>query len=134
MDQIFLTFFKNYCMFKTSTKQQQQKKTRERTILRTYTIQISFCQFQWFTVHKKKKKEKKIFKTSIDFHKISTINRQTKQHTVAIVVMWLFFNCCRSLFFQQVKKIKHSSIFTVLIFNSEALKKANVIMGTCLLN
>lgn len=74
-------------MFKTSTKQQQQKKTRERTILRTYTIQISFCQFQWFTVHKKKKKEKKIFKTSIDFHKISTINRQTKQHTVAIVVM-----------------------------------------------
>lgn len=70
-------------MFKTSTK--QQKKERERTILRTYTIQISFCQFQWFTVHKKKKK--KIFKTSIDFHKISTINRQTKQHTVAIVVM-----------------------------------------------
>lgn len=131
MDQIFLTFFKNYCMFKTSTK--QQKKERERTILRTYTIQISFCQFQWFTVHKKKKR-KKIFKTSIDFHKISTINRQTKQHTVAIVVMWLFFNCCRSLFFQQVKKIKHSSIFTVLIFNSEALKKANVIMGTCLLN
>lgn len=131
MDQIFLTFFKNYCMFKTSTK--QQKKERERTILRTYTIQISFCQFQWFTVHKKKKR-KKIFKTSIDFHKISTINRQTKQHTVAIVVMWLFFNCCRSLFFQQVKTIKHSSIFTVLIFNSEALKKANVIMGTCLLN
>lgn len=67
-------------MFKTSTKQK-----RDRTILRTYTIQISFCQFQWFIVHKKKKK-KKIFKTSIDFHKISTINRQTKQHTVAIVV------------------------------------------------
>lgn len=74
-------------MFKTSTK--QQKKERERTILRTYTIQISFCQFQWFTVHKKKNKKerKKIFKTSIDFHKISPINRQTKQHTVAIVVM-----------------------------------------------
>lgn len=46
-------------MFKTSTKQQQQKKTRERTTLRTYTIQISFCQFQWFTVHKKKKRKKK---------------------------------------------------------------------------
>ena len=46
-------------MFKTSTKQQKKKRERERTILRTYTIQISFCQFQWFTVHKKKKKERK---------------------------------------------------------------------------
>lgn len=42
-------------MFKTSTKQK-----RDRTILRTYTIQISFCQFQWFIVHKKKKKEKSL--------------------------------------------------------------------------
>lgn len=53
-------------MFKTSTK--QQKKERERTILRTYTIQISFCQFQWFTVHKKKK-EKKSSKQVLTFTK-----------------------------------------------------------------
>lgn len=77
--------FQNYCMFKSSTK---KKKERERTILRTYIIQISFCQFQWFIVHTH---TQKIFKTSIDFHKIETMNRQTKQHTVAIVVMWLFF-------------------------------------------
>lgn len=41
--------FQNYCMFKTSTD-----KTKEGTVLRTYIIQISFCQFQWFIVHKKK--------------------------------------------------------------------------------
>lgn len=88
MDQIFLTFFKNYCMFKTSTKQQQQKKNERKN----YTKDIYYSnQFLPISVvycsQKKKKKEKKIFKTSIDFHKISTINRQTKQHTVAIVVM-----------------------------------------------
>lgn len=54
-------------MFKTSTK--QQKKERERTILRTYTIQISFCQFQWFTVHKKKRKKKKSSKQVLTFTK-----------------------------------------------------------------
>lgn len=36
-------------------------------MLRTYIIQIGFCQFQWFIVHKKKNE---IFKTSIDFHEI----------------------------------------------------------------
>lgn len=56
-------------MFKTSTtkKKKQKKKKRERTILRTYIIQISFCQFQWLYCSQKKEK---IFKTSIDFHKI----------------------------------------------------------------
>lgn len=71
--------FQNYCMFKSSTK---KKKKRERTILRTYIIQISFCQFQWFIVHTHTKNLQ---------NKIETMNRQTKQHTVAIVVMWLFF-------------------------------------------
>lgn len=75
-------------MFKTSTKQQQQKKNERKN----YTKDIYYSnQFLPISVvycsQKKKKKEKKIFKTSIDFHKISTINRQTKQHTVAIVVM-----------------------------------------------
>lgn len=39
--------------FKTTAclKLQQQQKKRERTILRTCTIQISFCQFQWSVVH-----------------------------------------------------------------------------------
>lgn len=47
-------------MFKTS-----KRKKRERSILRTYIIQISFCQFQWFIVHKKKS-SKQVF---IDFTK-----------------------------------------------------------------
>lgn len=51
-----LHFFQNDCMFKTSTN----KKQRERTILRTYIIQISFCQFQWFIVHTHKNPSKQV--------------------------------------------------------------------------
>lgn len=75
-----------------------------------------------------------IFKTSNDFHEIETIHRQTKQHSIALVVMWLFFNCCRKPVLSAGEKLKHSSKFMVLMGNSEALKKANVIMGTCLMN
>ena len=87
MDQIFLTFFKNYCMFKTSTKQQKKKKRERKNYTKDIYYSNQFLPISVVYCSQKKKRKKKIFKTSIDFHKISTINRQTKQHIVAIVVM-----------------------------------------------
>lgn len=73
-----LHFFQNYCMFKASTTTTTAKR-RERTILRTYCsnpflpISVVYCSH----AHR----HTPIFRTSNDFHKIETINRQTKQHS-----------------------------------------------------
>lgn len=90
--------FQNYCMFKTSTTKKKERE-RERTMLRTYIIQIDIYQFQWFNVHKMKSS-----KQLLTFTKFQPYTG--KPNSTPVVVLWLFFNCCRSCSFRRWKKTK----------------------------